>query len=338
MRSLIVSALSILAVGFTQAQGLEDAGPINSPSPSVIDGIVLKEHIPTKRMIPYEYVREADVMWSRRVWQTIDLREKINHSLLLPYDEILPSGEWVRHGERWSLWTVIRQNIRNGKLTVYSPYNPNNQFGEWDGDQLKYPVVPQDGLNYYTDSVYRENILYFLGRLGPQSDIPLTDDYGDPIIIEDAMGNQSYKYPPADTIWYTSKDIIQYRIKEEWFFDKERSVLDQRILALAPVVYEKDVDANGVESISKAKELFWLYFPQCRLVFNNYFAYNDKNDAQWMSFDDLFWKRRFNSFVYKASNNFDRKIETYRAGVDALYESNKVKEDIRTFEHDLWEF
>mgnify|MGYP006216085055 CR=1 FL=1 len=98
------------------------------------------------------------------------------------------------------------------------------------------------------------------------------------------------------------------------------------------------VDAQGNESISGTMELFWLYFPHCRFVFNNYFSYNDKNDAQWMSFDDLFWKRRFTSFIYKESNGFDRKIETYRSGVDALRESERIKEEIRTFEHDVWDY
>ena len=80
------------------------------------------------------------------------------------------------------------------------------------------------------------------------------------------------------------------------------------------------------------------FSPANTVVFNNYFCYNDQNDAQWMSFDDLFWKRRFSSYIIKESNGFDRKIETYRSGVDALRESEKIKEGIRTFEHDLWDF
>lgn len=337
MKNLIVNIAAVLLVGSTYAQ-IEDAGPVNSPTPGIIDGIVLKEHVPTKRMIPYEFVREADVMWSKRVWQTIDLRERMNHTMYYPFDEITNAGDWIKHGERWSLWTVIRHNIINGKLTVFLPYNPDNQFGEWDGDQLKYPIYPEQGLSYATDSVYREKVLYSMGKLGPQSDIPLTDEFGDPLVITLPDGTQSFAYPPADTIWFTSKDIIQYRIKEEWFFDKERSVLDQRIIALAPVVYKMEVDAQGNESIGGTMELFWLYFPHCRFVFNNYFCYNDQNDAQWMSFDDLFWKRRFTSFIFKESNGFDRKIETYRSGVDALRESEKIKEEIRTFEHDVWDF
>ena len=57
-----------------------------------------------------------------------------------------------------------------------------------------------------------------------------------------------------------------------------------------------------------------------------------------MSFDDLFWKRRFTSVIYKESNGFDRKIESYRSGIDALRESEKIKEEIRTFEHDVWDY
>lgn len=338
MKSLFVSvsAVCVLGVSFSQ---IEDAGPVNNPADGIIDGVVLKEHIPTKQMIQYEHVREADVMWSKRVWQTIDLREKMNHTLYFPLDEMTPAGDWIKHGERWSLWTVIRHNIISGKLTVFCPFNPAYQ-NSVDGDQLKYPIVPQPGMTYYTDSTYQKFILDYqmLGKLGPQSDIALSNMYGDDSTIVLPDGTEETQYPPREMEWITSKDIIQYRIKEEWFFDKERSVLDQRIIAMAPVVYKKTTDSQGNESIGGTRELFWLYFPECRFVFNNYFSYNDKNDAQWMSFDDLFWKRRFTAFIYKESNGFDRKIESYKSGIDALRESEKIKEEIRTFEHDVWDF
>lgn len=341
MKSLFISAGLVLFSlnGMAQLEGI-NGGPVNVPTEGIVDGVYIQEHIPTKRMIPYEYVREADVVWSRRVWQYVDLREKINLPMYYPLDEITPSGQWVRNASRWSLWTVIRQHVLNGNLQLFSPYNPLMYgLGTWDGDQLKYPINPsQPGLNFYTDSLYREQLTYFFGRLGAQSDIPLTDEFGDPIIVVDADGNEGYKYPPRDTIWYTSQDIVQYRLKEDWFFDKERSVLDVRIIGIAPVVYKVEEDPNGKKNISGMQELFWLYFPHCRFVFNNYFVYNDANDAQWMSFDDLFWKRRFNAMMYKESNTYDRNIETYRTGVDALMESEKIKEEIRTIEHDVWSF
>ena len=82
--------------------------------------------------------------------------------------------------------------------------------------------------------------------------------------------------------------------------------------------------------------MFWLYFPHCRFVFNNYYTYNSDNDSQWMSFDDLFWKRKFSSVVYKESNTADLGIQYYRIGVEALQESEIIKEEIRGIEHDVW--
>ena len=77
----------------------------------------------------------------------------------------------------------------NGDLRVFSPYNPLNQFGEWDGYQLKYPVDPEPGL-HFTDSIYREEMVYFLDSLGPQSDIAEVDDDGYEIISHCRMALQ----------------------------------------------------------------------------------------------------------------------------------------------------
>lgn len=310
-----------------------DGGPVNVRTDGIIDGIYVKEIVPTKRLIPYEYVRENDVIWEKRLWRTIDLREKVNHPLYYPLDDFSGSGEWVRHTSRWSLWTIIRNSILNGDLIMYDPENPM-ALGTFDGDQFKYPVSPAPGKNFYTDKDFRSKAFRLLGDLGAQSTIVLTNMYGEDSTYVNEDGFTEYAYPPRDTTWFKSSDIVQYRIKEEWFFDKERSVMDRRILGIAPVVYKKTSN-NEIEGL---RELFWLYFPNCRFVFNNYFVYNPKNDAQWMSFDDFFWKRMFSSTIYKQSNTYDRKIESYRAGIDALIESDKITNEFRNWESDLWEF
>jgi gliding motility associated protien GldN len=172
-----------------------------------------------------------------------------------------------------------------------------------------------------------------LGKKGKETDQPLSNSFGEDSTIE-VNGEIKYVYPPVDTFWYDSKDIVQYQLKEDWFFDKERSVMDVRILGLAPVIYERDEN----NQILGSRVLYWVYFPHCRYILNNYFVYNEQNDANWMSFDDLFWKRQFNSTIFKESNVFDREIETYRTGVDALMESEKITEEIRNYEHDVWNF
>jgi len=169
---------------------------------------------------------------------------------------------------------------------------------------------------------------------------------------------------PGLTYYLTSDLITAYNIKEDWFFDKERSMLDKRIIAIAPVA-KFTLDTNKISgrgalivkepvkdkftaadllgtpapiNNTVEKELFWLYFPELRNVMVNYYVYNNQSDAQWMSFDDFFWKRLFSAQIYKATDQFDRDIEDYRYGVDALYEAQKIKESMRTWETDLWHY
>ena len=344
MKQLMMVATSLFLFATLNTNSVFAQGPIHSPSAGIIDGVFLPANIPTKRLISYEPVREADVVWSKRVWSFIDLRQKINHPLYYPLDDINITGVWTRNSTRWSLWTIIRSHILNGDLTLFSPYNPTLMgFGGWDGDQLKYPIKPQSGQNFYTDSVFQEQVKYYLGEVGPQSIIPcIIEDPNDPMFGEiktriDENGNEAIVYPNPDTLWYTSEDIVQYRIKEDWFFDKERSVMDRRIIAIAPVRYTKQM-VNGEEQITGMEEMFWLYFPNCRFVFNNYYAFNSKNNTQWMSFDDVFWKRMFSSTIYKESNVADRTISDYVFGLDAIQEAETIKEEIRKVEHDIWSF
>ena len=347
MKGLIFSLVLLIgAAGYTQ----DIRGPIANPAPGVLDGVYVKEHIPTKKVVPYEYVREADVTWSKRVWRVIDLREKFNHPLYYPLDD-LQEGMWKKNTTCWSLWTIIRHHVMTGDLTVYSPYNPD--WEQWkDGDMFKYPIVPNTpGGNYYTDDEFRSRMFIYLGTeiVDPfaeplkSNEDPSMDslvcvyDNGAPATMWDAgMPGVTCEavYPPADTAWYMAKDIVQYRIKEDWFFDKERSVLDVRIIGIAPVIYARDSKGQ----ITGFEELFWLYFPECRYVFQNFFVQSRHNDSQRMSFDDLFWKRMFQSYIVKETNLYDREIDSYKAGVDALLESERIKDKIFIFEHDLWSF
>lgn len=343
MKKLFFS-MWILAVAFVANAQNDVRGPIANPAPGVLDGVYVKEHIPTKKVIPYEFVREADVTWSKRVWRIIDLREKFNHPLYYPLDDIREgegNDEWIwrKNITRWSLWTIIRYHIMNGDLTLYSPFDPD--WVEWDdGDLFKYPITPDKYGNspsgtFITDSLFRDYVkgMEYLGaevfNANPEP-IESIEYPGEDSI--DADGNTVYY--PNEFNWYTSKDIIQYKIKEDWFFDNERSVLDVRILGICPVVYQKDQNGN----VTGFKELFWLYFPECRYVFQNFFVQSRQNDSQRMSFDDLFWKRMFQSYIEKESNIYDRNIEDHKSGVDALLESEKIKEKIFKFEHDLWSF
>ncbi len=344
MKKILSSFLILSSFTLVNAQNEINGGPVNIPAEGVIDGIYIQEHIPTKRLVPYEFVREADVMFQKRIWRSIDMREKINHAMYYPMDEFLGNGDWVKNTTRWSLWTVIRHHIMKGDLVMYDHENPINPDLR-DGDLFKYPIQLAPGKSYDTDTTFKDNVLRLIAKVTPKMEngVPAVKRdpvSGDPIIVKNPKTGIDEEVPEdPDIRWVISEDIVEYRLKEDWFFDKERSQFDVRILGLAPVVYDAERDAKGeITTIKGKKILFWLYFPHCRFVFVNYNVYNPKNDAQWMSFDDLFQKRQFNSTIYKQSNTFDRTIDTYKSGIDALYESQKITEEFRNFEHDLWHF
>jgi gliding motility associated protien GldN len=333
MKNSVFLSLFVAVSSTVMSQQPINGGPVNTPAPNVTDGVYMKTQIPTKRMVPYEPVREADVIWSKRVWRTLDLREKMNHPLYFPHDSYDPANNWVKNTSRWSLYTTLKHHVLLGDLVIYSPYNPA-AYTMLDGDEFKYPVFEKNGKNYYNDSLFRDAVFYYMGKMDAQSTFPLKNSFGEDSSITDDSGTVIFIYPPQEQTWTKSHEIVQYRLKEDWFFDKERSVLDVRIMGIAPVV--QDIDESGQPKA--LKEMFWLYFPECRFVLNNYFYFNSQNDASQMSFDDMFWKRNFASTIYKENNVFDRKIETYKVGVDALMESNKITETIRNFEHDVWSF
>lgn len=130
-------------------------------------------------------------------------------------------------------------------------------------------------------------------------------------------------------------DIKEFRIKEDWIFDKERSVLEVRIIGIQPV--KENIDPTTGE-VRGTEPLFWFYFPEARIILVNTPVFNRFNDAEQMSLDDLFLKRMFASYIYKSNNVYDRNINEYTTGIDAMLESEALKEDIFRYEEELWEY
>src|SRR5678815_5863735 len=74
------------------------------------------------------------------------------------------------------------------------------------------------------------------------------------------------RYNIRDTVIkrdFAPEKVIQYRLKEDWFFDKQRSVIEVRIIGFAPIVYATD-DKGNVREGGETKPLFWIYFPEAR--------------------------------------------------------------------------
>ncbi|NLN29932.1 MAG: gliding motility protein GldN [Bacteroidales bacterium] len=131
------------------------------------------------------------------------------------------------------------------------------------------------------------------------------------------------------------EEIKQLLVYEEWYFDKKLGKLDVRIIAICP--YYMGYDADLGRSLRKA--LFWIRFDEVRDILARKEAFVSNNDAQRLSFDDIFMQRRFGSIIFGESNVFnDRMVSDYLVGKAALFEADRLKQELFDLEHDLWEF
>ena len=249
------------------------------------DGIYDKENSVNRRYIPYTHLREGDVVWEKRVWRELDLREKQNHQLYYPIEVI--TG-------RISLFQLLSKYILNGSIIAFG----DDEFQE----PLELSVI-KDKLKK-CDSIQQSTFT--------------------------ADGEEVFTSVFSCDSTSIFREIYKYQLKEDWFFDKQKSVLEVRILSLSAYQYIADKETY--------KDIFYVYFPACRPYFAKHEVYNAKNDSERRTFEDIFWKRQFSSTIIRETNVYDRMFQEYSKGIDLLLENDRVKNDIFRWEHDLWHF
>lgn len=206
--------------------------------------------------------------------------------------------------DRRSLYTVLTNAIKSGKITeVYSDsyFNTKKSFKDIESSLSRIDTTDagREQINAGKRSVSAEYVL--------RSDL-------------------------------TARDVTQYKIKGFWYFDKRQSELKYRLLGICPVT--PDVYTMNNEEKDYI-ELFWVFFPAARNVLHEGKAFNDKNSSMPFSFDQILNSRRFNSVIYKEENVYgDREIKEYMRdnALNQLIESDRIKEKIRNFESDMWNY
>jgi gliding motility associated protien GldN len=173
-----------------------------------------------------------------------------------------------------------------------------------------------------------------------------TDEFLVPLNYQEVISRQrdtnhvelTRPFPPYDkydTVIYAEFDpskVTRVRIKEDWYFDKKHSQMLFRILGICPVMIK---ERNGEEY---SEPLFWIYYPEARPVLAHAEVFNRFNDAARRTYDEVFMKRFFNSYIYKEENVYDRRISEYAQGLDALLEAERIKNELLDFEQSLWQY
>ena len=288
MKKILVLVAMFGFAGSAFAQDQQDSLATDSAK-TPNDGVYTKENIRDGKIAGYAYLREADVMYSRRVWRFIDVKEKNNQIFTYPKSKLID---------------VIMNAVVAGELTVYDP-TPGSIAANLNGDEFTKA--------YTVDAV---------NKIGASIDT---------IDVDDGNGGTTKKIVKNE---FNRDDVIGYRVKEEWFFDKQRSIFEPRIIGIAPVRINRN---SAGESIGKSP-LFWIYFNDARQLFANAEAFNRFNDGMRLSWDDIFVQRLFSSYITKISNVKDERIEDYQKGMDALLEAQRFKDELIQYEHDLWEY
>lgn len=137
---------------------------------------------------------------------------------------------------------------------------------------------------------------------------------------------------------FNPDDVMKFRIKEEWVFDREASRMFVRILGIAPLktLYRPDGTERGTTP------MFWVYYPDLRPILAKYEVYNPKNlGAGRMTWEELFESRMFSSYIVKSTldNPLNRTVKNMiKDPILQLLEGENIKERIFNYEQDLWSY
>ena len=277
---------------------------LNAKNPSEIGDTSSSEAI--TEFVDYEYVDDKNILWSKVVYEFIDLNERLNFPLLFPVNDTKYDDT------RKSLWRVIRENIENGKISeVYDSNNDN--FTEASR------IIGKDSTDQEAKVFKNYNI---------------SDIYKSKYVPE--------SFVPREVA--SSADIFGYVIKGVWYFDKIHAELRYRLLAIQP--YGKDLKTS-VDGEETETGYFWIWYPSIREILDKHLVFNDKNNNNRISFDELLINRRFSSYIYKYDNVYgDREIRDYIRQRDnesyaqwqtrIIMESERIKKEILDFEIDMW--
>ena len=316
--------------GFKNAKDVDATNPYSHRRASVWSDnstIVSDEKTGNFSYIPYPYVSEDDVLWAKRVRRKIDMRILQNHPLYFPientYDDYMG---WSGDGK-----SIERNQSGSKKFNeVLSGVDARKNLFQIlrDAATTINPATGEPLVGTYNMSLTR--------KLTAEEVIPNWDaDY------PNAFG---WKYDGADedadgpewvVSWHEPKDVLYYYVEEEVFFDKRRAKLDFRYVSITPVVSDPETAGGGVI------ELPTFYFPEIRGLLANHKVFPlDGNIMQRMSFDEFFHRKHFASNIVKESNVYDRTLQNYLPGksLEQLLEGERIKEQIRRYESDMWNY
>ncbi len=281
--------LSLITMGNeAKAQGVYD------------DFIYNRQAVQERKVVPWPYLREADVFWAKRITRIIDTRQKANMCM-----------QWPKN----PMSLILYNAVVDGKLIPYRD----------DSLSPGTAMTPEEFLALGADTSYPKNII------NPDEDpddpfnqrIDTVVDRLNPVKIVKFRVLEDWIFDRKESRMYVRIIAIAPQYKPK--FGGQEIDEEQDLCVLKYHRDPQDPDKFDVREILVNMEVFNRGNDAARITFDDWF--------EQRMFDSYIIKES-NQYDRKIAD-----LEEFKDnGVAALLESDRIRNDLFEREHDLWEY
>jgi gliding motility associated protien GldN len=262
------------------------------------DAIVERNLVKDRTPLVYEHIREDDAVYRQRVWQEIDVHEKMNLPFVYKATEDNGNQRFI---------SILLNAIKSGQITA---------FDATVDDRFTTPM---------TFKQIAENLVAK----------PHTIQIGD--AVNDPDGSKGLMKDTTIQEQFDPESVERYEIKEEWVFDKESSRLHVRILGIAPEKTIKNPDGS-FRAVTPVFWVYYPDLRPMLAKFEAYNGKNFGARMSWEELFEsrMFSGRVIKSTIDNPGDQMIAQF--IHDPILQLLEGDNIKEKIFNYEQDLWSY